>query len=386
MRPDLTSASIPPVGGRAVASRLLACGAGLVAVAVLAACSVEEPDSLRVEPNSPEWGDVGRVPVGERTGAQIAWDGRAVVVFGGRPVGEDREDAENGETVPSVDGTRFDPLAGEWTPIQEAPFPHGLDSPAVVGTDGGFLVVGAPCAEPTRDGAPTPRCEPDGYGAAFFDSQDYRWRRLELPRAITRAAGAPVRALGWSGTVAVLGIGDEIWTWSPPTEEWRRLPPPPFEARDACLAGADVVALAGADGADAGVLPGADGGGRWQRYPTEPPIPGTARLACGATTALALDPAGDDRVLDLDGGRWRALADPDPDPGADALAVPVDDGLALLGDDTAVAYDEELGRWVERRWLASGRPAAATTDGINVYMLFEDDDGTVSMSAVRAFD
>jgi hypothetical protein len=372
------------VGVRAVASRLLACGAGLVAVAVLAACSVEKPDSLRVEPNSPEWGDVGRVPVGARTGARIAWDGRADVVFGGRPIGAD---GAPGETASFVDGARFDPLAGEWTPIQDAPFPHGLDSPAVVGTDRGFLVVGASCAGPSGDGAPVPRCEPDGYGAAFFDSQDYRWRRVELPRAITRSAVAPVRALGWSGTVAVLGIGDEIWTWSPPTEQWRRLPPPPFEARDACLAGADVVALAAADAVAAGVLTVAGDGEHWQRYPIEPPgIPGTARLACGATTALALDPAGADRVLDREGGRWRALVDPDPDPGAGALAVPVDDGLALLGDDTAVSYDEKLGRWVERRWRASKRPAAATTDGVNVYMLFEDDDGTVSMSAVRALD
>jgi len=68
-----------------------------------------------------------------------------------------------------------------------------------------------------------------------------------------------------------------------------------------------------------------------------------------------------------------------------ALAAASDTGAGVLGAGAAAVCDERLGRWVERRWPASQRPAAATTDGVNVYVLFEGDDGTLSMSAVRAF-
>lgn len=171
-------------------------------------------DGARWRAADGSWHAVPTAPTTGRVQATAVWTGKQVIVWGGLT---DR--ASSGGTAPR-DGAMFDPVAGVWTAIPQAPVP-GRSAHAAVWTGRELLVWGG---EDARDGA-----HADG---AAFNPATGRWRTLAPSPLAARSGMVAVwtgrELLIWGGAVA-RGLQDgrtfgDGASYDPATDRWRALP------------------------------------------------------------------------------------------------------------------------------------------------------------------
>jgi hypothetical protein len=353
-------------------------------------------------------GDSSTVPLSRRDGAMVVWDGSGLVVLGGRDARDDRL------LLPLRDGARLDPSTGKWSSIPPMPIDPGLAFGSAVGTETEVFVIGTPCKDVSEPGDGVTTCEPGGYAAAALDTADLAWSDVELPaelRSMGGAVPAPL-ALGWTGSMVVVQVAQDLWTWAPERASWTKLPHPPFGFRAACLAGTRLVAVDYVDdvqlqeSASASLRPGemlieapeqaitatdrrvaatllieGDPNPTWSeptRLDSDARVPIGIQAVCAGehvlTLATSSSPGVGDYAFDPREGKWLPIPHPEPDPGFGALAVARDDGAVLLAPGLAVAYDETSSQWTALDGTPGNRPIAAAPNNETLFVLSGDGD------------
>ncbi len=282
-------------------------------------------DGAAYDPVTREWQQIPAAPIEGRWAHEAVWSGEELIVWGGTAGPDHLADCYD-------DGARYDPAAGEWQAIPEAPGDRRCAA-AVVWADDELLVFGG-----HRDNGPPGPGDRFDDGLAYDPATD-QWRELPPAPLEPRAGAIAV----WTGnelivygghTQADAGEGFEYLTdgaaYDPATEQWRPIedaPLPPRAGQHGVWVGDELVVLGGDD-----------------------PDPDAA--AAGGEAA-AYDPADDS---------WSTLAD-DPWPEADYTPVLADDVVYLLGSGSPdpgpdeetpedppafAAYLIEEDQWIER--------------------------------------
>jgi hypothetical protein len=163
------------------------------------------------------WAELPPAPIGGRSAHRMVWTGSEVLVWGGFG---DEERPDRG--LAEVDGARYDPRAGTWTSMAEAPILPDFSQHAVW-TGEELLIWG------DRGGSAEPT------GTAAYDPDSDTWRELPpAPLSRLESTGA-----AWTGTeLLVWGVstgldagarGDvELAAYDPEADTWRSVPQPPL--------------------------------------------------------------------------------------------------------------------------------------------------------------
>jgi hypothetical protein len=203
------------VAGGAAAMALVALAAVAVAVPGLGGDGDARPDPAPAPQLGGTWRDLPAAPIDGRWGAVGAWTGTEAVFVGGAisrpcPPNADCTDPE----VIARDGAAYDPVAGSWCRIADAPVPVGYWF-RTTAVDGQVVLYGS-------DG------ESSGHWLAYDPTAD-RWRELPPPpRAIVDWGEIPsydgkVYAISRSDTVLVLDVATQTWSELPASTEEPRL-------------------------------------------------------------------------------------------------------------------------------------------------------------------
>lgn len=317
--------------------------AGLVAALLLTACA---PPTAQPAKPADGFGHVGRwttlpdAPLEPRHAATGVWlDGRYVVLGGwSAPPCPANASCVSPEDPPRRDGAVFDPAAGTWEKLPDAPVP--LTGAAVV--LGSTLYVFTP--DLGRPDAPST--------FLAYDSDDRSWRTLPRPKVNYPYLVATDRAvLAISGTDETTPVRD--FTFDPRRELWSTLPDdslgPSFD-RSALwvddrllLMAHDLVPNPGSERPSLLRLAELDRSGRTWSAPAETGILGGGAVwASGRVVWTSTDSADggevnnwgrsypDGGILDPATGRWSSLPEPPQAPGYPGLFMTVD-GQAAVG-------------------------------------------------------
>lgn len=186
----------------------------------MAACGAGEPAPPDPANASAAWQAVHAGPLSPREGALGLWTGREVLLIGGSdarpcPPGASCVPAD---VPPLADGAAFDPQAGTWRRIADAPVPFEWAQGMVMGTTAYLWIPGS---------TGRPKAE-----SAFlaYRIEENRWEELPLP------AGD----IGWFH--GIVQAGDRIvaytssdeqgqqpdFAFDPATNAWSELPPDPL--------------------------------------------------------------------------------------------------------------------------------------------------------------
>jgi hypothetical protein len=173
------------------------------------------------DPEAEEWSEVPAAPIEARWAHHAVWTGDELIVWGGS------EGPDHLATC-YADGARYDPAAGAWQEMAEAPG-EGRCGAAVAWTGDELLVVGGhPGGGPPGPGD----LHDDGVA---YDPQADEWR--EIPAAPLAARSGT--ASGWTGDelIVVGGTGAEGEAfgdgaaYDPVADEWRTIAQPTIPAR-----------------------------------------------------------------------------------------------------------------------------------------------------------
>lgn len=204
------------------------------------------------------WETLPPAPIVPRIEAAAVWTGREMIVWGGL-------DPARGHR-PLGDGAAFEPAAGTWRAIAQAPLTPTA-APGAVWTGREVLVWG-----PTRGGA----------AAAAYDPAEGTWRTLTPPPRVNRGA-----VTVWTGREMIVWGGHHRdgtpanagAAYDPARDRWRTVAPAPVAGRfrhGGVWTGREMIVWRGSvgDGAGAGYL--ADGAAydpardRWRLVATGP--------------------------------------------------------------------------------------------------------------------
>jgi len=296
-------------------------------LAALAACS-RGPGTTAAPPAGGAWTAIEPSPLGADVLASAVWTGRSVIHFNGQQ------------------GAAFDPAAGRWARIADAPEPADETGAVWAGTqlavkakNGGPLLLYDPAADRWRRSSPWPfvegplvwtgdllavwgrraeepdRCVPGSCttytsDGAFYDPARDRWAPIPRPALRPRVAAAVVwaadRLVVWGGYDATEASRPELFgdgaVYDPAAGAWARMAPSPvkptaftfFDSAGAVSTGDRMLVAPGAT-----YDPVAN---RWTKTARPPFEPGSLAVWTGARlyalagdqgAALAYDPAAD---------------------------------------------------------------------------------------------
>lgn len=309
------------------------------------------------------WTQLPDPPLSPRTGASAAWTGQEVIVAGGWDfLCGPAADCGPPEEPPFTDGAAYEPTAGTWRSIADAPVAFHDTRPAVVGGQVFYLVD---CTVPgfapsdvspsnqrcpgTDDSVVLLRYDPVGDAWTQFPGlEDGRFYELET-------VGSSLVAYSTSDE------GDELpdWRFDVATETWSELPddplPPVFDRSIVAADGGDTVLLFGAPiGSEAEPAEESNVAARldlttmtWSELPASP---SRGYRAWGVDGQAVLEPhfGGTGGLFDPETNTWTPL----PSPTAESLDTNTVAGT--LGRDGAVyaaaagwLFDAESERWLE---------------------------------------
>ena len=255
-----------------------------------------------MQATTPDWTNIGAVPLTPRGTPVIVWTGREVLVVGGR-------DSRSEPSLPLRDGAAYDAGTGKWRRIADLPTDPPLFNPAAVWTGDHLLLVGSSCRNLASQETPEfDECAPGPREAVRYDPRADRWSRLKLPDALDVLDPAYVSAVGGARGRAIFKVpesraGRGQSYWSVADDEWTKLPDPPIAPDAQCIAAGRLVVVAYEDLASASEFtPGQNFSG------PPPPDPQSAHRRASS--------------IDLDGGRWTVPSSPEgPDPVSIVLNV-----------------------------------------------------------------
>lgn len=191
-----------------VSSRTALSAAGvLIASLMLAGCM---PDATPDETGGSQWTSAEHFPLAGRDAPILAWTGSEVLVAGGDTGSPCPPYASCAHGDPAADGAAFDPEAGTWRRIADAPVPIPYGA-ATFGA--GHLVV-------LLDAR-----------LLLYSVADDTWSWEELPATLQRIAGLNLVADGEN--ILVIPSSDEFGDapdalWHVPTDTWSELPKDPI--------------------------------------------------------------------------------------------------------------------------------------------------------------
>ena len=351
---------------------------------VLLAVALSACGSAGSDPGPPgrvggTWERLPDPPLSPRESAVAVPAGGAVLVVGGSDADPCPPNADCAAPAAPLlrDGALYDPRAGTWERIADAPVGVSFGSTAVVGGDVYLLAPG----EPWESGAPP----------AFlrYRTGDDRWTRLPLPSGASRrsivAAGDRVVAYADSDEFGV--VPDLVF--DPARRAWAELPDDPlprtfdrtmaWSGRELVLAAHALVPDPGAREPSVVIAAAYDAGrGTWRRLPDSEILGGGARWFAheGRLVLAALGsadggevgnwgrPYPNGGVLDVEPGRWSGL--PDPPAGADEFSAGIVAGdRADYWGQQGWVLDAVAGGWTQvppldgDDQIVSGRSVAA---------------------------
>lgn len=193
----------------------------------------------------------------------VAWVGDRLFVYGGwpalavdpPPTGEDpfagSPRSAEGAVLSLTDGALFDPESTSMRSLPAAPFPDPVQYPQAVAVDDEVVVLGTDCPHPNPDPEDSSGfCEPGTYVAAAYSPTEEAWREIALPPALKDTTNGASEVLGATTDGRVIfQLGprehedEQVWSYSPSEDRWRRLPSPGAFVNARCLAG-DTLAVA----------------------------------------------------------------------------------------------------------------------------------------------
>ena len=189
-------------------------GSLVLVAAVVAACG-EDGVTVAAAPSS--WEELPDPPLGPRMEAAVAWTGREVVVVGGNDFHcGDAADCGLGDAAGFVDGAAFDPGAGTWRPIADAPVPVWSASATRLGDELFFLAVSNP-----RD---------QGRVLLRYDVAADQWDMVDLPEPMV---DAQLQLVATDSALVLYPGSDEFgpvddWKLDPASGEWEVLEDDPL--------------------------------------------------------------------------------------------------------------------------------------------------------------
>ena len=165
------------------------------------------------------WRTLPAAPLSARAGGAALWTGREVLVVGGsdaRPCPPNASCAVP-TTPPLADGAAFDPRAGRWRRIADAPVPFDWAQGVVAGSTPYFWVPGG-----------SGRPDAERAFLAYRIDED-RWERLPAPPGPREGDRAIVAA---GDRIVAYAVSDEQGEqpdllFDPRSGSWRELPPDP---------------------------------------------------------------------------------------------------------------------------------------------------------------
>jgi N-acetylneuraminic acid mutarotase len=220
------------------------------------------------DPAADRWSPLGPGAAGNRYGHSAVWTGEEMIVWGGFQGGAHPEKL-------LADGAAYDPRSDTWRTIARSPL-SPREAHAAVWTGAEMIVLGG--SRPRPLGA---RLFADG---AAYDPKRDRWRRLaKLPAIFAPGTGdddqAHLQAV-WTGDAVAVWNGGRGAFYTPATDDWETIPPPPvkigaqFAGPSAVWTGKELVVWGGAGAREhtwvnegAVYYPEAN---RWSALPTAP--------------------------------------------------------------------------------------------------------------------
>jgi hypothetical protein len=233
------------------------------------------------EPDADRWRPLGPGAAGNRYGHSAVWTGEEMIVWGGFQGGADPEKL-------LADGAAYDPRSDTWRTIARSPL-SPRESHAAVWTGEEMIVWGG--SRPRPLGA---LLFADG---AAYDPERDRWRRLARPPAVFARPGSTGDdhqahlQVAWTGDALALWNGARGAFYTPATDDWETIPPPPveigpqFAGPSAVWTGKELVVWGGAKGEHTWVNEGAAYDPEAQRWSALPIAPIAGRSGHAAVWA-----------------------------------------------------------------------------------------------------
>jgi hypothetical protein len=172
----------------------------------------ELSDGASYDPGTDTWVPLPPAPIAGRARAVSAWSGSEMLIWGGG--------GGNSDWDPRMDGAAYDPVAGSWRTLPEAPLPAGpLYSGAWTGVE--LVVVGT---------------TPDGLLSAAYDPAADSWRRAADVEVGISSPGSGLD-VSWTGTRIValesfpLGGPTRAIVYDPTADQWSVSTPEGYGSR-----------------------------------------------------------------------------------------------------------------------------------------------------------
>jgi hypothetical protein len=220
--------------------------------------AVDLADGGLYDPAADSWRSLPAAPIAPRHQGTTVWTGTFVIVWGG----QSHDSANN--IITFNDGARFDPVAGEWSPVSTSGAPRAMSQHAAVWTGSRMIVWdgvtdgGSGAYDPANDtwtpiataGAPSPRNGPaavwtgtemivlaglcTGYycrDGGRYDPATDSWTLFSIPAPdgyITgnSAAWTGNRLMTWGWVPSASAWGG---IYDPQTNTWQRMAPVPSQ-------------------------------------------------------------------------------------------------------------------------------------------------------------
>jgi hypothetical protein len=305
----------------------------------------------------------------------VAWTKEEIVVFGGEAL-----DKRSRMVNFLNDGVAYNPTTGRWRELSAAPFEPSLLDVSATWTGQELLVIGVPCESYVGGEDEGPACIGGPVAMAAFSPSRDTWRDIDVPTTLKGGYRSPA-TIGRVGSEVIFDFGKEYWAYSARTNDWRRVPDPPFAPRKLCVAGDRLTAV------------GFDDRVRWQMDRQPPPQPGLSvtippppadlrvslrasvldsqanawspvvtpsdstrapevlNVLCSGPYVLALG-SGRPPILvrfDLASRAWSTLARPTAEVGVDAPITWTGDRALVWGYDSVLAYAPLTNAWTAIR-------------------------------------
>lgn len=364
--------SLSPEGDRSASGRLSrGAVAGIAAVIVLIVGIVfvvaqDDPPS-RVDAGTGEtqggsWTQLPDPPLSPRVGASAAWTGSEVIVAGGWDFRCPPTASCSLPTEDFMDGAAFDPAAGTWRPIADAPAAfHGI-RPAVVDGKAFFLIECSVNEFSRSDDSPVnDHCPGTDEPVTLlrYDPVGDSWTQLPGP------PNGRSYALATAGSSLIAHAGSDEggevpdWQFDVAAETWTELPddplPPLFDRSTVSADGGQTVLLFG-DRIGPQSEPGEESivGARLDlttmQWSELPPSPGSGYRAWGVDDRVVLEPhfGGSGSLFDPATSTWSSLPSPtSPSFDSNNVAGTVGRDDAVYVDASGWVFDADRGQWLE---------------------------------------
>lgn len=280
-----------------------------------------------------------------------------------------------------IDPLLFDAATGTWTVLPSPPVDDPILNSTILPTTSGFAVIGVRCgemSEVTRT-SDVLSCDPAEPVGLRYDL-DAGWSPIELPTGSPEVVevspgdrGTAVARL--DGSLALVPIGDEWFTWAPDDDTWTAIdaPPPATFGSTRCATDEGMVQL-GPEGVASAAVLGDDGA--WAAVP--PPVEDATMgfALCTDSSAVASFKAAGPTVVEYEldpvERRWREVAARPVD--WCQSGWPIDEGaVGRCEVGRLLAFDRTAGTWTELPVLPEPSPSAVAADGVAVAVVSDGD-------------